>query len=83
MAESFLEAQLERIRAMTERMSQVQSYAERSRRDFVPDHSDNPLYGARDYRTVSSLPSEEDEPEEKTERASRHEPARRPRRRRR
>ena len=83
MAESFLEAQLERIRAWTERMSQVQSYAERSRNDFVPEHSHNPLFGARDYRMLSSLPSEEDEPAEKPERAPRAEPARRRRRRRR
>jgi len=81
MAESFLEAQLQRIRELSERMSQVQSYAEEARRDRVGDAYENPLYGARDYRMVSFL---DEEPALTTAARTEHtEPSRRRRRRRR
>jgi len=60
MADSFLEGQLRRIRALSERMSQLQAYSEESRAQRAQCESENPLYGARDYRMISSL---RDEPE--------------------
>ena len=78
MAESFLEAQLQRIRALSERMSQVQMYAEQWRRDFLEDAPGNPLYAARDYRLLSSL---DDESRESTTSPAPTEPPRRRRRR--
>ena len=67
MAESFLEGQLKRIRAWTERMTQVQSYADRCRHEFVPHLSNNPLCSVRDYRMLSSMRDESaDRPERTT-----------------
>ena len=78
MAESFLEAQLQRIRELTERMSQVQAYAAQSRRAYLDDAPENPLYGARDFRLLSSSLDEESR-----EPAARRAPSDPPRRRRR
>ena len=55
MTDRFLEAQLRRIRALSEQMSQVQAYAEESRAHRPQWVNENPLYGARDYRMISSL----------------------------
>ncbi|HEV3141695.1 MAG TPA: hypothetical protein VGY57_14320 [Vicinamibacterales bacterium] len=93
MAESFLEAQLQRIRAWSARMSEVQPIAveyragsglsRTLRRNLgLDDESsvNNPLYDARDYRMLSSL---DEERRDKEERAAAPEPPRRRRRRRR
>ena len=82
MAESFLEAQLQRIRALTERISQLQSYAAEFRTARIGEMSvaGNPLYDARDYRMISSF--DDDDPEEKPARPSHAESPRRRRRRR-
>jgi len=83
MAESFLEAQLRRIRALTERMSQLQAYAAEFRVPRVGEMSvaGNPLYDARDYRLLSSL--DDDREEKESARAAHAESPRRRRRRRR
>ena len=77
MAESFLETQLQRIRELTERMSQIQAYAEQSRREYLDGAPENPLYGARDFRLLSSLD------QESRDRAAPRAPSEPPRRRRR
>jgi len=78
MAESFLQGQLRRIRALTERMSRVHAYAEQTCEACVARRSENPLASARDYRMISSIA---DEPATHTDPPSG--PARRRRRRRR
>ena len=54
MAESFLEAQLKRIRALTERISRVRSYVRQLREEHGEFVTNNPLFGVRDYRIVAS-----------------------------
>ena len=80
MAESFLESQLQRIRALTERVSQLQSYVSefRSARFNHLSVAGNPLCDARDYRMLSSLDEDPDDRE-----AARPAPSEPPRRRRR
>ena len=58
MAESFLQAQLRRIRALSERMSKVHACVEQTYEACVARQSDNPLFSARDYRMVSSIADE-------------------------
>jgi len=56
MAESFLEEQLQRIRELTERMSQVQSRSAELSDEIARDRhiaGHNPLNEVRDYRVVS------------------------------
>jgi hypothetical protein len=60
MAESFLKEQLERIRKLTERMSAVESNAQRLADEIAHDRESmhhSPLHEVRDYRTYSG-PSE-------------------------
>jgi hypothetical protein len=56
MAEAFLEEQLQRIRKLTERMSQVQSRSAELSDEIARDREiagHNPLNEVRDYRVVS------------------------------
>ena len=85
MDHSFLAEQLERMRRLTERMSQMHSHVERNselisrERDLL--HS-SPLEAVRDYRTVQSPNYDERRPR-RTVRAAAHAHDRQPRRRRR
>lgn len=59
MAESFLEEQLQRIKALTERMRQVQNRAAELTRELAREremHHHSPLQDIRDLRTHTSVP---------------------------
>jgi hypothetical protein len=62
MAESFLREQLERIKKLTERMSEVEGQAERLANEMAQDRASmhqDPLHEVRDYRTYSRPPERE------------------------
>ena len=62
MAESFLREQLERIRALTERMTAVQNRAAELSNEIAHHREamqQSPLHEVRDYRTYSSLNTDE------------------------
>jgi hypothetical protein len=62
MAESFLREQLERIRALTERMTAVQNRVAELSDEIAHDREamhQGPLHEVRDYRTYSSPNTDE------------------------